>query len=215
MFINSWTWYVRRVLLTPSLSAIDWRELGCRSNSFPQVRPRFLMHVPAPPPSTSRPSSSDVRDNTYDVDDHMVDAGALFDTILENPLHHETTATAAGAAFILPPRCRVLMSDLSALKRHTSILRPPGGGGGGGGGGDGGGFQLIVLDPPWENASVRRGSQYSTVPSRQLLGLPLSELYHPQVRVLIHPTPSLSAASFPVGLSNSLTNQAVRTAKLG
>lgn len=148
--------------------------------------------------------------DTDDIDGNTVDAGALFDTILENPLDRETTATAAGAAFILPPRCRVLMSDLSALKRHTPILRSPGGGGGGGG------FQLIVLDPPWENASVRRGGQYSTVPSRQLLGLPLSELYHPQVRVSIRPTHS-SGHTFQLGLRfrNSLKYEAACRAKVG
>jgi hypothetical protein len=67
----------------------------------------------------------------------------------------------------------VLMSDLSALRRHAAALRPR----------DGTGFRLVVLDPPWENASVRRGSQYKTVPSRQLLGLPLPQLFHAEVRI--------------------------------
>ena len=45
------------------------------------------------------------------------------------------------------------------------------------------GYGLIVLDPPWENASAARGAKYTTLPSRNLLGLPLQRLAH-SVRVL-------------------------------
>lgn len=38
------------------------------------------------------------------------------------------------------------------------------------------GFQCIVLDPPWENASTARGAKYPTLPSRNLLALPLPAL---------------------------------------
>ena len=36
-----------------------------------------------------------------------------------------------------------------------------------------------MLDPPWENASAARGAKYASLPSRQLLRLPLPELLHP------------------------------------
>ena len=49
-------------------------------------------------------------------------------------------------------------------------------------GGRDGGYGLIVLDPPWENASAARGAKYATLPSRNLLGLPLQRLARP-VRV--------------------------------
>ena len=41
------------------------------------------------------------------------------------------------------------------------------------------GFGLVVLDPPWENASATRGAKYASLPSRALLRLPLPELLHP------------------------------------
>ena len=44
---------------------------------------------------------------------------------------------------------------------------------------DGDGYGLIVLDPPWENASAVRGDKYATLPSRNLLGLPVAQLAHP------------------------------------
>ncbi len=36
-----------------------------------------------------------------------------------------------------------------------------------------------MLDPPWENASAARGAKYATLPSRNLLGLPMARLAHP------------------------------------
>ncbi|PRW33311.1 methyltransferase 2 [Chlorella sorokiniana] len=39
-----------------------------------------------------------------------------------------------------------------------------------------GGYHCIVLDPPWENASAKRSARYPTLPSRNLLGLPLRQL---------------------------------------
>lgn len=36
-----------------------------------------------------------------------------------------------------------------------------------------------MLDPPWENASAARGAKYPTLPSRNLLALPLPALMRP------------------------------------
>lgn len=44
------------------------------------------------------------------------------------------------------------------------------------GGAERGGYRCIVLDPPWENASAKRSARYPTLPSRNLLGLPLRRL---------------------------------------
>lgn len=40
----------------------------------------------------------------------------------------------------------------------------------------GGRYDLVVLDPPWENASAARSGAYSTLAPQQLLALPLREL---------------------------------------
>jgi len=42
-----------------------------------------------------------------------------------------------------------------------------------------GGYQQIVIDPPWENASVKRSGRYQQLPARQLLKLPVPRLLHP------------------------------------
>ena len=40
-------------------------------------------------------------------------------------------------------------------------------------------FVGCAVDPPWENKSAGRGSQYPMLPSRRLLGLPIGRLLHP------------------------------------
>ncbi|KAI4388421.1 hypothetical protein MLD38_000747 [Melastoma candidum] len=40
------------------------------------------------------------------------------------------------------------------------------------------GFHLIVIDPPWENASAHQKLRYPTLPNRYFLSLPINELAH-------------------------------------
>ncbi|CAH2036846.1 unnamed protein product [Thlaspi arvense] len=42
------------------------------------------------------------------------------------------------------------------------------------------GFNLIVIDPPWENASAHQKSKYPTLPNRYFLSLPINQLTHPE-----------------------------------
>ncbi|KAL6755662.1 MT-A70 [Haematococcus lacustris] len=47
------------------------------------------------------------------------------------------------------------------------------------------GYRLLVADPPWENASVKRSAAYPALPARQLLRLPLRGLLHQDAVVLL------------------------------
>ncbi len=40
-------------------------------------------------------------------------------------------------------------------------------------------YDLVVLDPPWENASAQRAAHYPTLPSRNLLAIPMRRLLNP------------------------------------
>ncbi|KAF3446279.1 hypothetical protein FNV43_RR11458 [Rhamnella rubrinervis] len=40
------------------------------------------------------------------------------------------------------------------------------------------GFNLIVIDPPWENGSAHQKSRYPTLPNRYFLSLPIKQLSH-------------------------------------
>ena len=40
-------------------------------------------------------------------------------------------------------------------------------------------YDMVVLDPPWENASAKRAWRYPTLPSRNLLAIPMRRLLRP------------------------------------
>ncbi|DBA70153.1 TPA: hypothetical protein ACH3X2_012205 [Trebouxia sp. C0005] len=89
----------------------------------------------------------------------------LFDTVIWNEDSTERLGHAFGSAVLIPAQAPFLLSDIKRLK---PLL--PGTGQSG--------FHCIVLDPPWENKSAKRGSKYPTLPSRDLKAIPLQKLMH-------------------------------------
>ena len=112
----------------------------------------------------------------------------LFGSIVSNASDHEVMAIAhGGVAVLLPARSRFLMSHgvgtlgplLEVRAREaphklpcandppirTATFSQ-----------EGSRYSLVVMDPPWENASARRSKAYNTLPARELLRLPLPSL---------------------------------------
>ncbi|KAG7330022.1 hypothetical protein KOW79_006244 [Hemibagrus wyckioides] len=92
-----------------------------------------------------------------DLDAHL----DLFSCLTENPDDFAREVTLMGETYFLPPRSRFLLSDITCLQPLIC-------------GGDK--YDLIVLDPPWENKSVKRSNRYSFLPSSQLKLLPVPAL---------------------------------------
>ena len=76
-------------------------------------------------------------------------------------------ASLGASRFVLPPRCRFALGSALHLRGITGHLK-----------GGGGGFRLLVLDPPWECASVTRSGAYATLTCGQVQALPLRQLCH-------------------------------------
>uniref|UniRef100_A0A0E0CWQ1 Uncharacterized protein n=2 Tax=Oryza meridionalis TaxID=40149 RepID=A0A0E0CWQ1_9ORYZ len=74
--------------------------------------------------------------------------------------------------YILPRRCCFLMTDL----KHVRGLIPDN---------YNQGYNLIVVDPPWENGCVRQKVAYPTLPNRHFLYLPVQELAHSTGALLV------------------------------
>ncbi|KAG9274065.1 methyltransferase-like protein 4 [Astyanax mexicanus] len=89
-----------------------------------------------------------------DVDSHL----NLFSCLTENPNDFAREVTLMGQKYFLPPRSRFLLSDFTRIQPLVHSGKK---------------FDLIVLDPPWENKSVKRSSRYSFLPSSQLKQLPV------------------------------------------
>lgn len=88
----------------------------------------------------------------------------LFSSITENPFDCACEITFMRERYLLPPRCRFLLSDVTRMDPLVN---------------SGDKFDLIVLDPPWENKSVKRSNRYSSLPSSQLKKLPVPALAAP------------------------------------
>ncbi|KAG0597610.1 hypothetical protein M758_12G008800 [Ceratodon purpureus] len=90
---------------------------------------------------------------------------ALFNTVFENSSATSKAAQCGGCKYLLPKLSKFLISDIPEL--HQLIP-----------GVSGDGFNLMVIDPPWENKSVHRKALYPTLPNRYLLSLPVKQLGH-------------------------------------
>ena len=62
------------------------------------------------------------------------------------------SASLGDLRFALPPRCRFALGSAANLRGLTGQLR-----------GGGGGFRLLIVDPPWECASIARSGAYATL----------------------------------------------------
>eukprot|EP00038_Savillea_parva_P026177 m.51961 g.51961 ORF g.51961 m.51961 type:complete len:493 (-) comp7346_c0_seq1:58-1536(-) len=73
---------------------------------------------------------------------------------------------------VLPPGARFICSDVASARTGLKSLDET--------------FDLIVVDPPWENKSVRRGGgAYATLPNDTLEDLPVARLCHPGTLVAV------------------------------
>ncbi|XP_022770651.1 methyltransferase-like protein 2 isoform X2 [Durio zibethinus] len=89
----------------------------------------------------------------------------VFNNLIVNDTHDDVEAEFLKRHYILPRESCFYMSDLGQI--HNIIPAE-----------SDNGFNLIVIDPPWENGSARQKSLYPTLPSRYFLSLPIKQLTH-------------------------------------
>lgn len=92
-------------------------------------------------------------------------SSALFNTVFENSSTTSGIAQCGDGKYLLPRLSKFLISDIAELHQLIPGVSEEG-------------FNLIVIDPPWENKSVHRKALYPTIPNRYLLSLPVRQLAH-------------------------------------
>ncbi|KAG2303308.1 hypothetical protein Bca52824_031959 [Brassica carinata] len=89
----------------------------------------------------------------------------VFDNLVVNETEEEVEAEFSKRRYIMPREscfymlCIYLVDVIYAAKHEE-------------------GFNLIVIDPPWENASAHQKLKYPTLPNRYFLSLPIKQLTH-------------------------------------
>ncbi|XP_030045977.1 N(6)-adenine-specific methyltransferase METTL4 isoform X1 [Microcaecilia unicolor] len=85
----------------------------------------------------------------------------LLSHITENNTDWTMIITLMGQKYLLPPKSSFLLSDISCMQPLLQSNRK---------------YDVIVLDPPWQNKSVKRSKRYGHLSSWQIKQIPIPEL---------------------------------------
>ncbi|WVZ55870.1 hypothetical protein U9M48_006475 [Paspalum notatum var. saurae] len=96
----------------------------------------------------------------------------LFNSIISVEAIDEAEGEFQNRRYILPRGSCFLMADFRRVRDLIPVSPNQG-------------YNLIVVDPPWENGCVRQKEAYPTLPNRYLLYLPVQELAHPDGALLV------------------------------
>ncbi|XP_058222772.1 methyltransferase-like protein 2 [Rhododendron vialii] len=89
----------------------------------------------------------------------------VFNNLVVNETSKDVEAEFLNSRYIIPRKSSFYMSDLGKI--HDLIPAE-----------SDCGFNLILVDPPWENSSARQKLKYPTLPNRYFLSLPIKQLTH-------------------------------------
>ncbi|KAF9360475.1 Methyltransferase-like protein 4 [Mortierella sp. AD094] len=97
----------------------------------------------------------------------QLDISDIYETLIEN--NHRSPAlitfpTEGEPRYLIPPLSGFVVSDLDRIHGLKSIAQRNGG------------FNIIVMDPPWQNASVDRMAHYGTLDLYDLFKIPIPDL---------------------------------------
>ena len=110
-----------------------------------------------------------------DEDDTVLSPPLLFSALVHNCRARFLTLHALGNRWLLPPHSAFTLLPMARWGELRQV-RPAGG------------YKLVLADPPWHSASVRRASLYETCDKAKLL----AELA-PAIRMLVDPSSALLA----------------------
>ncbi|XP_057975520.1 methyltransferase-like protein 2 [Malania oleifera] len=89
----------------------------------------------------------------------------IFDHLVMNETSEDVEAEFLNNQYIIPRKSCFYMSDLGQIHNLIPASSDHG-------------FNLIVVDPPWENRSAHQKSMYLTLPNKHFLSLPIKQLSH-------------------------------------
>ncbi|XP_002193317.3 N(6)-adenine-specific methyltransferase METTL4 isoform X1 [Taeniopygia guttata] len=93
----------------------------------------------------------------------------LLSCVMENSSNCAKIIMLMGQKYLVPPKSSFLLSDISCLQPLLNYKKK---------------YDVIVIDPPWENKSVKRSNRYSYLSSWQIKKIPVPELAAPNCLVV-------------------------------
>lgn len=80
--------------------------------------------------------------------------------LISNPLDETVNLTSQNATFLIPPKSSFILSDFRLLNQSLKMF--------------GAKFDVVVIDPPWENKSAKRKKGYFHLPEYDLLKMDIN-----------------------------------------
>ncbi|XP_068527604.1 N(6)-adenine-specific methyltransferase METTL4 isoform X1 [Anas acuta] len=93
----------------------------------------------------------------------------LLSCVTENNSHCAKIVVLMGQKYLVPPKSSFLLSDISCLQPLLNYKKK---------------YDVIVIDPPWENKSVKRSNRYSHLSSWQIKQIPVAALAAPDCLIV-------------------------------
>ncbi|NXY58164.1 METL4 protein, partial [Callaeas wilsoni] len=93
----------------------------------------------------------------------------LLSCVMENTSNCAKIIVLMGQKYLVPPKSSFLLSDISCLQPLMNYKKK---------------YDVIVIDPPWENKSVKRSNRYSHLSLWQIKQIPVPALAAPNCLVV-------------------------------
>ncbi|XP_037364668.1 N(6)-adenine-specific methyltransferase METTL4 isoform X2 [Talpa occidentalis] len=93
----------------------------------------------------------------------------LFSRVVENNSSFTKLITLMGQKYLLPPKTSFLLSDISCMHPLLNCRKT---------------YDVIVIDPPWQNKSVKRSNRYNYLSPLQIKQLPIPKLAAPNCLIV-------------------------------
>ncbi|NXC28827.1 METL4 protein, partial [Campylorhamphus procurvoides] len=142
-------------------------ELNCRKNNIPVVCGLSeLCEMAKQFPAVNEGDRQAVH---VLEDENFSPEQDLLSCVTENNSDCAKIIVLMGQKYLVPPKSSFLLSDISCLQPLLNYKKK---------------YDVIVIDPPWENKSVKRSNRYNLLSSSQIKQIPIPALAAPNCLVV-------------------------------
>ncbi|NXL39226.1 METL4 protein, partial [Glaucidium brasilianum] len=144
-------------------------ELSCRKNVIPGLAGCGLAELCEMAKQFPAVNESDHQAVHVLDDETSIPEQDLLSCVTENSSNCAKIVVLMGQKYLVPPKSSFLLSDISCLQPLLNYKKK---------------YDVIVVDPPWENKSVKRSNRYSHLSSWQIKQIPVPALAAPNCLVV-------------------------------
>ncbi|XP_071660311.1 N(6)-adenine-specific methyltransferase METTL4 isoform X3 [Patagioenas fasciata] len=163
------TWYLVQEGLKSGFLHRNTAEVSCRKNVGPGHIDCGLAELCEMAKQFPAVNESDHQAVHVLDDETSIPEQDLLSCVTENSSNCAKIVVLMGQKYLVPPKSSFLLSDISCLQPLLNYKKK---------------YDVIVIDPPWENKSLKRSNRYSYLSSWQIKQIPVPALAAPNCLVV-------------------------------